>query len=48
MDQGNNNHSSDNDNSIISYQRVLQVFLVMNSLAVDLLHYFTSGEIFKH
>lgn len=46
MDQGN--HSSNRDTSVNSYHRVFQAFLVMNSLAMDLLHYFTSGEIFKH
>ena len=48
MDQGNNNDSSNGENSVNSYQRVFKAFLAMNSLAMDLLHYFPSGEIFQH
>ena len=42
------NHSSNNENSINSYQRVFKALRVMNSLPRDSLHCFTSGWIFKH
>lgn len=40
---GESNPSSNNENSINSYQRVSKALGVMNSLPRDSLHCFTSG-----
>lgn len=45
---GCGNYSSNNENSLNLYQRDSKTHYEMNSLAMDLLCYFTTGLVFKH
>lgn len=45
---GRGNYSSNNENSLNLYQRDSKTHYEMNSLAMDLHCYFTTGLVFKH